>query len=101
MTEFQRLAVMIHHIPEERLTFLFIEGLAEPLRGMVKVSSPRSLDDAIRATYDLEPTVKSLKGGSVAKGQTNRKPFVEGPSKAKMPPPSRTDQLDTATRKKL
>lgn len=45
--EFQKLVVMIHHISEERLTFLFIEGLIEPLEGMVKVSYPRALDDAI------------------------------------------------------
>jgi len=29
--EFQKIAVMIHYIPKERLTFLFIEGLMEPL----------------------------------------------------------------------
>ena len=31
VSEFQKIAVMIHHILEERLTFLFIEGLMEPL----------------------------------------------------------------------
>lgn len=61
--EFQRISIMIHHIPKERLTFLFIEAMMEPFLGMVKVSSLKSLDDAIWETYDLEPTVKSLKGG--------------------------------------
>lgn len=42
VTEFQRLAIMIHHILEDRLKFLFIEGLVEPLRGMVKVSYPNT-----------------------------------------------------------
>lgn len=39
--------MMIHHIPKEWLTLLFIEGLSEPLRGMVKVSNLRTMDDAI------------------------------------------------------
>lgn len=84
---------MIHHIPEERLTFLFIEDLMEHLQGMVKVSSPRSLDDAIQAEYDLEPMMKSLKGGQTHRGSITRKPFVdkEGPSKAKPLPPSETN----------
>lgn len=73
----------------------------EPLRGMVKVSSPRSLDDAIRATFDLERIVKSLRGGLVSKGSANQKSFAEAPSKAKAVPPSRPDQLDAATRRKL
>jgi len=68
VTEFQRIAIMIHHIPEERLAFLFNEGLTKPLRAMVKVSSPRSLDDAIRVAYDLEPTVKSLREDQYPRG---------------------------------
>jgi len=47
MMEFQKLAVMIHHIPKERITFIFIEGLAKPLRVMVKVSYPKTLDNSI------------------------------------------------------
>lgn len=79
---------MIHRITKERLAFIFIEGLMDPFRVMLKVSSPRILDNVIQATYDLEPTMKSLKGGQAHKGQTNRKLFVEEPSKAKpFPPP--------------
>jgi len=64
----------------------------EPFQGMVKVSSPRSLDDAIRVAYDLEPTMKSLKGGQTYKGSTTRKTLAdkEGPSKTKPFPPPRT-----------
>jgi len=66
---------------------------------MVKASSPKNLDDAIRAAYDLEMTVKSLKGGQTYKGPATRKTFAdkEGPSKAKPFPPPRTNQLDAAT----
>lgn len=75
--EFQRLAMMIHHIPESRLTFLFTEGLMEPLQGMVKVSSPRSLDDAIWAAYDLESAISSLRGNPPQKRASTKKGFIE------------------------
>lgn len=87
---------MIHHILEERLTFLFIEGLAKLLRGMVKVSHPRTMDEAIQASYDLEPTVKSLRRGPTNKVLLNWK-LLEGPSKAKPPTMPRSDQLDVVT----
>lgn len=54
---------MIYNISKGRLTFMFLEGLMESLQGMVRISAPKILDDAIRATYDLERTVKSLKEG--------------------------------------
>lgn len=40
MVEFERLVVMIYHILEDRLTFLFIKDLSNTLRGMVKVLHP-------------------------------------------------------------
>ena len=57
---------MIHHILKERLIFLFIKGLTKLLRWMIKVSHPWTMDDSIRDTYNLEPTMKSLKGGSLS-----------------------------------
>jgi len=59
---------MIHHIPKDWLTFLFIEGLMKPFHIMFKVSSPRNLDDAIWVAYNLDLIVKSLKGGHMYKG---------------------------------
>ena len=87
---------MIHHILEERLIFLFIKGLFEPLRGMVKVSNLRVMDDVIRVSYDLESIVKYLRGGSTNKASLSRN-LLEGPSKAKAPVLSRLDQLDITT----
>lgn len=86
----------------EQLTFLFKEGLVEPLQGMVKVSSPRSLD-AIQVAYDLEPTMKSLKGGQTYNGSATQKTFAdkEGPRDTTTVPPLRTKQLDTTTRRKM
>lgn len=94
---------MIHHILEDILTFLFIEDLMKPLQVMIKVSSPRSLDDAIRTTYDLEPTIKSLKGSQSHKGPSMKKGFTkkEELSKAKPSFSSQMNQLDGATRRKF
>lgn len=85
VVEFQRIVVMIHNISKERLTFMFVEGLMDPLQGMVRVSAPTKPDNAIRVAYDLEPTVKSLKGGKTLRAIVVRKglPNKEGPSKAK------------------
>lgn len=76
-----------------------MEGLMESLQGMVRVSSLRNLDHAIRVAYDMEPTMKSLKGGRTYKGLATRKGFAnkEGPSKAKPFPPPQTNQLDATT----
>lgn len=81
---------MIHHIPEERLIFLFLEGLIEPLRDMTTVTYPKTLDDAIGVAYDLEAVTKSMKGGPVNKGPPNRWTW-EGPSKVKTPPAPRPE----------
>lgn len=48
---------MIHNILEEQLNFMFMEGLMESLHGMIRVSTPRSLYDTIRAAYNLESIV--------------------------------------------
>ena len=102
IVEFQMLIIMIHHLLEEWLTFIFIDGLVNPLRGRVKVSSPSSLDDAIQEAYDLESIMKSLQGGSISKGSANRKLFPEGPGKAKVAAPlSKLDQLDVDTRRRF
>ena len=45
--EFQRLAVMVQDVSQERLMMLFREGLMEPLRGWVKAFKPTNLHDAI------------------------------------------------------
>lgn len=48
IVEFQRIAVMVPNIFEKRLTFLFMEGLLNPLSDMVKTFAPTSLQDAIK-----------------------------------------------------
>ena len=43
ISEFQRVAVMVTDVSENRLTMLFTEALTEPLRGWVKAYKPSTL----------------------------------------------------------
>jgi hypothetical protein len=61
ITEFQKLAVTVSDISEQRLVMLFIEGLLEPLRGWVKAFKPETLQDAIVRTRDMEGAVPKTK----------------------------------------
>jgi hypothetical protein len=61
ITDFQRMAVMVTDISQQRLVMLFTEGLVEPLRGWVKAFRPTTLQDAIMKTQDMEDTTVSKK----------------------------------------
>jgi hypothetical protein len=50
ITEFQRLAVTMIDISEQRLVVLFTKGLSEPLHGWVNAFKPETLQDAIIKT---------------------------------------------------
>ena len=51
--EFLRLSVMVPDLSEPRKTFMFIDGLAEPLRGLVRSTRPITLQDIVGRTWDL------------------------------------------------
>ncbi|KAH9288409.1 hypothetical protein KI387_032526, partial [Taxus chinensis] len=53
VADFQKLPVMVSNISERRLVVLFMEGLTEPLRGLVKAFEPPSLQDAIKRRKKL------------------------------------------------
>ena len=53
MLEFENLSVMVSDVSMARLVLLFIEGLIEPLRGLVKAHTPATLKDAMNLTRDL------------------------------------------------
>jgi hypothetical protein len=96
ITEFQKLAVMVSDISEQRLVMLFIEGLLEPLRGWVKDFKPETLQDAIVRTRDME--------GAVPKTKFFSKPFIPQKSKDKKPPGKEgtgKEKLDEATKNEL
>jgi len=56
VAEFHKIVVMVTNIAKKRLTFLFLEGLLEPLRGLVKAFVPPSLQEAIQRELLLEPS---------------------------------------------
>lgn len=56
INEFQKIAVMVPDMSERRVTMLFVEGLSNRLRGLVKAHKPNTLHDAIGLALDLETT---------------------------------------------
>jgi hypothetical protein len=77
ISEFQRLAVMVKDVSEDRLIILFIEGLSEPLCGWIKAFKPTSLQDAIIRARDMEY--------SIPKNKFLSKPFLPQKNKDKKP----------------
>jgi hypothetical protein len=96
ITEFQRIAVTVTDISEQRLVMLFTEGLSEPLRGWVKAFKPETLQDAIIRTRDMEDAVPKTK--------TFSKPFIPQKNKDKKPfqkEGTGKEKMDEATRNEL
>lgn len=52
--EFQRILVMVTDVSDNRITFLFMKGLKEPLKVLVKAFDPLTLQDAIKRALTLE-----------------------------------------------
>jgi hypothetical protein len=77
ITEFQRMAVMVIDILEQRLVMLFTEGLIEPLIGWVKAFRPTALQDDIMKTHDMVGTVPK---------KTQVKPFIPQKGQVTKPP---------------
>ncbi|KAH9319454.1 hypothetical protein KI387_021223, partial [Taxus chinensis] len=50
---------MVPKMPERRVVMLFIEGLHDRLRGLVKALRPTTLHDAIQTALNLETTPTS------------------------------------------
>ena len=48
---------MVIDISESQLILLFIEGLAEPLKGLVKAYRPSTLQEALNRTRDLQDDI--------------------------------------------
>ena len=61
MLEFENLSVMVSDVSMDRLFLFFIEGLIEPLRGLVKSHKPTTLKDAMNLTMDLKNVLPRTK----------------------------------------
>lgn len=51
---FEQISVQVQNISPRRVIFLFVDGLLDPLRGLVKSFEPPSLEEAIKRAMTLE-----------------------------------------------
>ena len=51
--DFLRVSVMVLDLSTARRVYMYVEGLAEPLRGLVRSTKSATLQDAISRTRDL------------------------------------------------
>ena len=74
---------MVNDVSESRLVIYFIEGLAEPLKWMVKAHHPSTSQDSMDKTQylqdDIPKTIFPPKSNFPAKFKDER-PFQKGPS---------------------
>ena len=54
IADFLRVSVMVPDISAARRIYMFVEGLLEPLWGLVRSTRPATLQDAISRTRDLQ-----------------------------------------------
>ena len=60
IADFLRISVMVPDLSTAWMIYMFVEGLAEPLRGLVKSTRPATLQDAIRRTRDLQDALPRM-----------------------------------------
>ena len=53
IADFLRVSVMVPDLSVARRIYMFVEGLTEPLQGLVRSTRPTTLQDAISRTQDL------------------------------------------------
>ena len=56
VNEFQRIAIMVPDMPQKRSVMLFIEGLQDKVKGLVRAFQQATLKDAIDVTLRLDTT---------------------------------------------
>ena len=52
--KFLELSVVIPDIPQKRLTYMFMKGLKDPIKGVVKPHEPQNLEEAIRKAKKVD-----------------------------------------------
>ena len=52
--EFQKVAVMVPDMSEKMIVYLFLDGLEDFFKGLVKAFSPSTLQEAIKRSLQLE-----------------------------------------------
>ena len=61
ISKFLRLSVMVPDLSTARRAYMFIDGLDEPLHGLVKSTKPTTLHDAIERARDLQDALLKAK----------------------------------------
>ncbi|XP_059075204.1 uncharacterized protein LOC131875180 [Cryptomeria japonica] len=92
INEFQHIVVMVPKMQDRCVVMLFIEGLHDRLRGLVKALKPKTLHEAIQTTLDLDTSPPPTSYQSNRKFSGGSKPFQRFSTKHKStPPPPRMD----------
>lgn len=87
VAEFQIILGMVAGVTKVRLTYLFIEGLMEPLHGLVGALDPTSLQDGIKKALRLEITTKVKTYTKNIPSGSHKQPFDEDNLQPKALPP--------------
>ena len=61
ISEFLRLSIMVPDLSVARRVYMFIDGLDEPLHGLVKSTKPITLNDVIERSRDLQDSLPKAK----------------------------------------
>ena len=61
ISEFLKLFVMVPNLSAVRMVYMFIDGLAEPLHGLVKYTKPTTLQYSIERAIDLQDALPKEK----------------------------------------
>lgn len=104
INEFQHIAVMVPEMPDSRVVMFFIEGLHERYRGLVKALKPKTLQEAIQLTLDLDTTPPPSTFQQNKKSSEGSKPSQSSSSQLpSAPPPPKMDResRNELRRKKL
>ena len=80
--DFLRLSVMVPNLSIARRVYMFIDGLEEPLHGLVKSTEPITLHDAIERARDLQDALPKARQPSKAKPF----PLLRGKKRKLLPP---------------
>ena len=59
--EFKKLSAMVPELSQKRLTYLFIDGLKEPIKSAIGAHEPTNLEEAIQKALKFEPPTNNPK----------------------------------------
>ena len=82
IADFLRISVMVPYLSTTQRIYMFVEGLAEPLRGLVRSTKPATLQDAISRTRDLQDVLPRT-----WTPYPQRQPFQSKGKDVRIPPP--------------